>query len=183
LEAVATKLNKSGTPYCQGTLIALRGKGIKGIGDLKGKRFRYGPKGCFNKHLAALGAFKTAGLKPGELGGVSYGSGCGGIAQTILDGHADAGVICDYSWDGWVAKKDAKVGKFAVIARGPKLRDTVVAATGQTDASTQELFVRGLLALKGNATILKPPLKARGFARSTDGDYDSLRVLIKGLGK
>ena len=182
LEAIATKLNKSGTPYCQGTLIAVKGKGINRIGDLKGKRFRYGPKGSFNKYLAALCAFKQAGLKPGDLSGVSYGTGCGGIAQTILDGQADAGVICDYSWDGWVAKKDAKVGKLAVIARGPKLRDTVVAATGKTDAATREQFVRGLLALNGNATILQPPLKARGFARSTDGDYDSLRAVIKELG-
>jgi ABC-type phosphate/phosphonate transport system substrate-binding protein len=182
LDAVATKLNKSGTPYCQGTLIAPKDKGAKTIGDLKGKRFRYGPKGSFNKYLAALVAFKQAGLKPGDLSGVSYGTGCGGIAQTILDGQADAGVICDYSWDGWVAKKDAKVGRLAVIARGPKLRDTVVAATGKTDAATREQFVRGLLALKGNPTILQPPLKARGFARSTDGDYDSLRAVIKELG-
>ncbi|MDP6542540.1 MAG: PhnD/SsuA/transferrin family substrate-binding protein [Phycisphaerae bacterium] len=182
LEAVATKLNKSGTPYCQGTLIASKGKGVKGIGDLKGKRFRYGPKGSFNKNLAALAAFKQAGLKPGDLAGVSYGSGCGGIAQTVLDGQADAGVICDYSWDGWVAKKDAKIGKLAVIARGPKLRDTVVAAAGGTDAATREQFVGALLALKNNPTILKPPLKARGFARSTDGDYDSLRAVIESLG-
>jgi phosphonate transport system substrate-binding protein len=182
LEAVATKLNKSGTPYCQGTLIAPKGKGVQGIGDLKGKRFRYGPEGSFNKNLAALAAFKQAGLKPGDLAAVSYGGGCGGIAQTILDGQADAGVICDYSWDGWVAKKDAKVGELTVIARGPKLRDTVVAATGDTDAATREQFVRGLLALNDNPTILQPPLKARGFVRSTDGDYDSLRTVIKSLG-
>jgi ABC-type phosphate/phosphonate transport system substrate-binding protein len=183
LEAIATKLNKSGTPYCQGTLIAPKSNGVKGIGDLKGKRFRYGPKGSFNKNLAALAAFKQAGLKPGELSAVSYGTGCGGIAQTVLDGQADAGVICDYSWDGWVAKKDDKANKLTVIARGPKLRDTVVAATGATDAATQKQFVDALLALNGNATILLPPLKARGFARSTDSDYDSLRVVIKGLGK
>ena len=182
IEAVATKLNKSGTPYCQGTLIAPKDKGVKGIADLKGKRFRYGPKGGFNKYLAALAAFKQAGLEPCDLSEASYGGGCGGIAQTILDGQADAGVICDYSWDGWVAKKDAKIDKLAIIARGPKLRDTVVAATGSTDAATREQFVGALLALKGNPTILQPPLKARGFARSTDGDYDSLRAVIKSLG-
>ncbi len=182
-EAVATKLNKSGTPYCQGTLIAPKTGGVKDIGELKGKRFRYGPKGSFNKYLAARHAFKQAGFEPGELADTSYGTGCGGIAQTILDGQADAGVICDYSWDGWVAKKDAKVDKLTVIARGPKLRDTVVAATCRCDAAEREQFVEALLALNGNPTILAPPLKARGFARSTDGDYDSLREVIKGLGK
>jgi len=182
-EAVATKLNKSGTPYCQGTLIAPKAGGVKGIGDLKGKRFRYGPEGSFNKYLAARAAFKQGGFEPVELSGASYGTGCSGIAQTILDGHADAGVICDYSWDGWVAKNDAKIDKLTIIGRGPKLRDTVVAASGDVDAAAREQFVRALLALNGNPTILQPPLKAKGFARSTDGDYDSLREVIKGLGK
>jgi len=109
------------------------------------------------------------------------GGNCGGIAQTILDGRADAGVICDYSWDGWSAKNDARVGKLAIIARGPKLRDTVVAASGGVDAVGRERFVRGLLALKGNPVILQPPLKARGFVRSTDGDYDPLRAVIRSL--
>jgi phosphonate transport system substrate-binding protein len=183
LEAVATKLNKSGTPYCQGTLIAPKSGGVKTIGDLKGKRFRYGPKGSFNKYLAARHAFKHAGLAPGDLSEASFGTGCGGIAQTVLDGQADAGVVCDYSWDGWVAKKDAKADKLVVIARGPKLRDTVVAATVRSDSAARERFVGALLALNGNPTILQPPLKAKGFARSNDGDYDSLREVIKGLGK
>ncbi len=183
LEAVATKLNKSGTPYCQGTLIAPKAGGVSKIGDLTGKRFRYGPKGSFNKYLAARHAFKQAGFEPGQLADTSCGTGCGGIAQTILDGHADAGVICDYSWDGWVAKKDAKADKLTIIARGPKLRDTVVAASDSTTPARREQFVGALLALNGNPTILAPPLKAKGFARSTDGDYDSLREVIKGLGK
>ncbi len=178
--AIATKRNKGGTPYCQGILVAAKGNGITRVEDLKGKRFRFGPKGSFNKYHAALCALAEAGLDPkNDLAEVSYGSGCGGIAETIGQGQADAGVVCDYSWDGWVAKNSPEIAKLVVIGRGPKLRDTAVAAARNVDPAIREDFLEALLTLDGNPALLAPPLKAKGFAPATDRDYDPLRKILE----
>lgn len=182
--AIATKCNKGGTPYCQGTLIAEKGKGITCLADLKGKRFRYGPNGSFNKYYAALIAFKKAGLDPAaEFKRVSYGTGCGGIAKTILDGEADAGVVCDYSWDGWAAAGSFEAEKLSIIGRGPKLRDSGVAAASHVSVADCDQLVQALLATSGDPMVLAPPLKAKGFVRSTDRDYDALRQILTDLGQ
>lgn len=179
--AVASKLNKGGTPYCQGTLIAPKGGSVAKLSDLKGKRFRFGPKGSFNKYHAALHAMAAAGVTSKDLKEVSCGTGCSGIAETVLAGQADAGVICDYSWDSWMASSSPKVDKLVIIGRGPKLREKVVAAAARTDRATREQLLKALLAMKGDPVLLAPPLKARGFVRSADSDYDLLRQVLKDL--
>lgn len=181
VQAVATKLNKGGTPYCQGTIVAAKDKGIESIKDLKGKSICYGPKGSFNKYLAALAAFKENDLKESDLD-AKFGSSCGNIASHILEGKTDAGVICDYSWDGWEAK-DAKeyTEKLVVVGKGPKLRDKAVAASPKSDKKTIAALVKGLVALNGAEELIQPPLKAKGFAESTDADYDALREILKSL--
>lgn len=180
-EVVATKLNKGGTPYCQGTIVAAKNKGIETVADLKGKKICYGPKGSFNKYLAALAAFKEAGLKESDMTS-EFGSGCGNIADHIVNGKTDAGVICDYSWDGWNAKdKNPYAEKLQVVGKGPKLRDLAVAASPKTDKAVVTKIVAALLELKDAPEILAAPLKAKGFAKSSDADYNALREIVKTL--
>jgi ABC-type phosphate/phosphonate transport system substrate-binding protein len=182
LEAIATKRNKGGTAYCQGTLIAAKGSNIAKVSDLKGKRMRFGPEGCFNKYYAGLHAMAQDGLDVEDLSEVSYGTGCTGIAQAVLAEQADAGVICDYSWDGWAAEDSPLVEKLVIIGRGPKLMEKVIAAAAGTDAPTRERLVRALLAMKeADPVLMQPPLKACGFVSSEDKDYDSLRQVLKDL--
>jgi len=183
-KAVATKLNKGGTPYCQGTVLAAKNGKIKSVTDLKGKTFRFGPDGSFNKYYAVLMLFSDNSLNwDKDLKSVSYGTGCGGIAGTILKGEADAGVVCDYSWNGWKAKNSEEVKKLAVIGLAPRLRDKAIAASRGVDKATTEQFVKALVSLKDNPVILQPPLKARGFSPSTDKDYDSLRTVLSKVDK
>lgn len=181
INAIATKKNKGGTAYCQGTIIAGKDKGINTIVDLKGKSICYGPKGSFNKYYAALSAYKSNGFKEEDVK-AEFGSSCGNIAGHIIDGKTDAGVICDYSWDAWV-KKDNKeyTGKLIVVGKGPKLRDDAIAASPKVDTKKHEILVSALIALEGNEEIVKPPLKAKGFEKSTDKDYDELRNLLNNL--
>lgn len=186
VEAIATKLNKGGTPFCQGTIISAKNGNINKLIDLKGKPFCFGPDGSFNKYYAALTAFKTEGLTIKDVDPL-YGKSCSNIAGHILEGKSVAGVICDYSWNGWEKKlkEDPKTeqpsSKLKVIGVGPKLRDKAIAASKTTAAELRKKFVAALLTLKGKPEILKPPLKAKGFAASTDKDYDSLRKIIKEL--
>lgn len=179
--AIATKLNKGGTPYCQGTIIAGKGKGIEKVADLKGKKICYGPKGSFNKYYAALSTYKTNGIKSEDVN-AEFSNSCGNIAGHILEGKTDAGVICDYSWDGWVSKEKTEyTSKLVVVGKGPKLRDKAIAAAPKVDPKKSEKLVNALIALKDNPEIIKAPLKAKGFAKSTDKDYDELRNLLKSL--
>lgn len=186
VEAVATKLNKGGTPFCQGTIIAAKDGGINKLTDIKGKTFCFGPDGSFNKYYAALTAFRTEGVTIKDLD-AQYGNSCGNIAGHILEGKSVAGVICDYSWDGWEKKlksdpaTEQPSAKLKIIGKGPKLRDKAIAISKKVDAKTRENFVNALIALKGKPEILNPPLKAKGFAKSTDKDYDGLRKIIKEL--
>ena len=182
MEAVATKCNKGGTPYCQGTVVTPKAKGVKGLAGLKGKTVHFGPEGSFNKNLAALEAFQKHGVDAKkDLKGCSYGGGCGGIADTVLAGKADAGVVCDYSWDGWTKSGNERAKKLRVIGKGPKLRDMAVAASAKTPTDLRNAMVECLTSLSGEAKILTPPLKATGFQASKDSDYDSLRQVIKSV--
>ncbi len=155
VQAVATKLNKGGTPYCQGTIIAKKDGEINTLTDLKGKPFCFGPDGSFNKYYTALSAFKTQNLSIKDVK-AEYGKSCGNIAGHILEDKSVAGVICDYSWDGWEKKlkddpkTDQPSTKLKIIGKGPKLRDKAIAATKKVDAKTREKFVNALIALKGN---------------------------------
>lgn len=180
-EAIATKLNKGGTPYCQGTIVAAKDKGIASIKDLKGKSICYGPKGSFNKYLAALAAYKKHGIKKEEIAS-QFGTGCGNIAGHILEGKSDAGVICDYSWDGWVAKsKSEYTDKLVVVGKGPKLRDLAIASSPKAQKNIIKTILTALVALKDKPELLKAPLKAKGFTPSSDADYDALREIVKNL--
>lgn len=181
VNAIATKLNKGGTAFCQGTIVAGKNSGIKTISDLKGKKVCYGPKGSFNKYYAALSAYKSNGIKEEDVE-AEFGSSCGNIAGHILDGKTDAGVICDYSWDGWISKeKKEYTEKLVIVGKGPKLRDNAIAASPKVDHKKSEKLVTALLSLKGNEDLAKPPLKAKGFEKSTDKDYDALRNLLQNL--
>ena len=158
-------------------------KNIKKLADLKGKRFRFGPEKSFNKYYSALVALKEQGLQLSDLKEATFGTGCSGIARTVLADGADAGVVCDYSWDAWVAKqsKDPNLTELVILAKGPKLRDLAVATAPKTPAKLQERLVKVLLELKGEKILLQPPLKARGFSCSSDSDYDRLRQVMAEL--
>ncbi|MDF1555296.1 MAG: phosphate/phosphite/phosphonate ABC transporter substrate-binding protein [Deferrisomatales bacterium] len=183
-EAIASKLNKGGTPYCQGTIVTRRDSGIESIADLKGKRFQFGPLGTFNKYWAALAALMGSGLdaqRDVEVSG--YGEGCDGIADCVLRGESDAGVICDYSWDGWTDRAEGQryVEELKVLGAGPRLRDDAVAVAPHLGPDQRHRLVNALLSLDGEDALLAPPLKAKGFAVGSDTDYDELRSLMQRL--
>lgn len=184
--AIASKLNKGNSPYCQGTIVTSRDSEIKSIADLKGETFCYGPKGSFNKYYAALSAFKENKLGKDDVK-AEYGTSCSNIAGYILDGKTKAGVVCDYSWDGWVKEQQVQSSteslssKLKIIGKGPRLRDDAISASEKVKKSIRKKFVSALLKLKGNPEILKAPLKAKGFAESTDDDYDLLRTVLTSL--
>lgn len=184
VEAIATTLNKGGTPYCQATIITVKGNGITNISDIKGKKFRFGPEGSFNKYYAVLSLFKENNIDyKNDLSAVAYGTGCDGIAQSLITGTEDAGVVCDYSWNGWVDKqsKNPDPDKLQVIGKGPRLREQAFATSKNIDPTIREKFIQALLSLKENQVLLQPPLKARGFVKSVDHDYDDLRQILKEL--
>jgi phosphonate transport system substrate-binding protein len=186
IEAIATKKNKGNTPFCQGTLIAPTTSDIRSIADLKGKSFCFGAKGSFNKYYAALAAFKEQGFDhEKELTGVVFGSDCDGIGECIMKGEANAGVVCDYSWDGWAANPKGNLDpkKFVIIGRGPKLREEVVAVPAFVKQEVRKQILDVLIALDGNPAILKAPVKATGFVASTDKDYDDLRAVLSAVTK
>jgi len=68
-----------------------------------------------------------------------------------------------------------------MIGQGPKLRDMAVACSSCVKPELKKEFVDVLVELGGNSVILLPPLKAKGFASSTDKDYDLLRSVLKSV--
>jgi phosphonate transport system substrate-binding protein len=184
-DALIRALTREGETSQCGLIIARKGSGINSVEDLRGKTVMFGPKLSATKWVAAKEVFKENGINiDKDLRAYHNGGCCEDIAFNVYLKAVDAGVVCDHFFEEHSEKRnelgiDAK--QILVIGRTKSVPTRVFAARKEVDDSVVTRVNQAFLSLdKKNpehAKILYPA-ELGGFQRSTDEDYDRMRILI-----
>jgi len=108
-------------------ILARRGAGVAGLGDLRGGVVAVGAADSPQATLIPLNLLARSGLRPGEDFGVrrhdvlvgKHGDHVGGelaALEDLMAGKADAACVLDLNWERWRADGTADPGRVAVVA-------------------------------------------------------------------
>jgi len=183
---LAVQVNDMGKTRRQGLIVVPSDSPIKQLGELAKKRFAFGPYGSAYMFYNALQTLQAGNIRAEDLTALSYGADSKAVADKLLLGWADAGVVTDLWWqttqdrtlDGALLKD-----RLRIIARTEALPEMIWVAT-ENLTEQQRLRVQLLLLdqLKGKKTILQP-LRARRYVMPDKEDFHAVEKLIQQVGK
>ena len=163
---LAMKVNMLGKTEVQGLIVTSAKSKIKILSELSGKRFAFGPYGSTHMFYNALQTLQAAGISADNLGDLSYAPDSNTVANRLILGWSDVGVVTDVWWHTTAAKAlDGKLLKdhLRIIARTELLPEAIWASTESLDqAKRGKIQVFLLEQLQGQGSILQP-LSAEKF--------------------
>jgi len=162
-----------GSPTFRLMVVVKAGSGIKNVRNLVGKKFAFGDE----KAIVQRAVVTQSGIKLTEFGAYAFLNHYDSIAQAVLDGSFDAGILKDSIADEYASKG------LRVIHTSPPIPSYVFAVTASMPPAKAALLQKAFLALKVDNPEHKAILNAldigyNGFAPATDQVYDDLRRLI-----
>ena len=179
IRAFAAK-TKAGSPTYTSVVIAHAGTDIATVADLAGRSVGYGdpastsshliPKGVLAEHGVAEGGYEESFLGKHDV-----------VARTVAAGSVDAGGLSRPIFDGLVADGKIAADQVRVLAESAPIPQYPWAMQMDLASDLRDKIVEAFMDLDDPAIL--GPLKAEGFARIDDGDYDSIRNAAKVLGK
>ena len=178
-------LTRAGTTSQSGVIITSKDSLIKEVKDLRGKTVMFGPRVSAAKWVAAKILFEENGIDINkDLKGYSNGGCCEDIAFNVYLKAVDAGVVCDHFLEGH-SEKQKEIGidamKLIVVSRTRLVPTKLFAARRGLSKITVTKINDALLGLDKNspehAKILYRA-ELGGFQKSSDGDYNGIRMII-----
>lgn len=186
VEVVLTTVRNKSTKYWS-FIVARADSGIKGLSDLKGKRFAYGDPvstsgAIYPKHL-----IRASGHDPeGFFSNVIYAGAHDKVVLAVYNKQVDAGAI----YGGVVSDAREKVvetipdvmGKTRVIARSLEIPNDTVSIRKGLPPDLVEKMTEGLLKVassdEGRIAVMSL-YGIDGFVKAKDSDYDSVREVAE----
>lgn len=172
----AAKL-ENGSPTYHSVVIAGRATGIRALPEIRGKTVAYGDPASTSSHLIPKQMLQEAGLK----GGVDYREHFAGahdaVAMAVQNGHAQAGGLSKPIFESLLERKMISPDRVGVIATSKPYPNYPWAIRTSLDQGLREKIVQAFLELKEPAVLR--PIKAEGFGRITDQDYDVIRDMVR----
>lgn len=163
---LAMKVNRLGKTQVQGLIVTSAKSKIKILSELSSKRFAFGPYGSTHMFYNALQTLQAAGISVDDLGDLSYAPNCNTVANKLILGWSDVGVVTDVWWQSNTTKAlDGKLLKdhLRIIARTELLPEMIWASTDSLDqAGRRKIQIFLIEQLQGQRSILQP-LSAEKF--------------------
>jgi len=183
---LAIRVNRLDSTEVQGLIVVPVDSQIKQADQLYNKRFAFGPYGSAYMFYNALDALQTAKITVDRLKQVSYWPNCNAVANRLIGGWADAGVVTDVWWQTSDARSlGGKLLKdhLRIIGRTKPLPEWIWAATEGTAAADVNRIQRFLLEDIKNRETIRQHLKADGFIKLKPENLDTekLSKLIDGI--
>jgi phosphonate transport system substrate-binding protein len=170
---------KEGKPTYNAVVIANAAARIAALGDIRGKTMVFGDVASTSSHLIPKSMLLKAGLTASKDYTEQFVGAHDAVALTVQAGRAQAGGLSRPIFESLVEKKTIDPAKVKVIAVSDAYPNYPWTMATSLPPALKTKIRDAFLSLK-DAEVLKP-LKAEGFAPITDGDYDVIRRLGKGL--
>lgn len=173
----AAKLENGSASY-HAVVIAGKHAGIRSLADVRGKAMAYGDPASTSSHLIPKQMLlQEAGLKAGTDYAEHFAGAHDAVAMAVQNGHAQAGGLSKPIFESLVERKMIHLDRVGVIATSKPYPNYPWAMRAALDPGLRERIVRALLDLRDPAVLR--PIKAEGFGRIADGDYNVIRDMVK----
>jgi methyl-accepting chemotaxis protein len=172
------KALRNGIPFTHAVVVAKAGGGIRGLADLRGKRFAFGDRMSTSSYLIPRAMLAEAGIGLEDLESYAFLGHHDDVAKAVLAGEYDAGGLREST-----AAAAAGEG-LAVIKTSIEIPEFNICASRQTDSRAAELVKKALLALDRKDSTQARVLALidpdyTGFVAAKDGDYDGIRSVME----
>jgi phosphonate transport system substrate-binding protein len=172
----AAKL-ENGSPTYHSVVIAGRTTAIRALADIRGKTVAYGDPASTSSHLIPKQMLQEAGLRTGVDYREHFAGAHDAVAMAVQNGHAQAGGLSQPIFESLGERKMVSLDRVEVVATSKPYPNYPWALRTSLNPALQEKIVQGFLALKDPAVLR--PIKAEGFGRITDQDYDVIRDMVR----
>lgn len=169
-------LNSAGKAEYQAAIVVKNGSLIKGISDLRGKKFAFGNKLSTQGHLIPLIILSENGIKIGDLGKYGYTGSHRNCAQAVLKGEYDAGGMQDV-----LAKEYANEGLLRILHMSRFYPSSGVGANRNVPKDMVERIKRAFVDFQPKGRDARglyhwdKTEMVNGFVEAKDEDYSELR--------
>lgn len=154
-------------------LVARKDSLINSISDIKGKSFAYGDEKSLCGSLIVHKWMKENNIVyQGDLRSVQYFSNYDAVLQAIASGDFDVGGVKESVF------RKANLSDFKIIAVSDPVPDFVLVSTFDFDKGLSEEIIKTIEEMDLDI-LTKIDFDYIGWQRVADGDYDSLRKLVK----
>ncbi|MBA3014068.1 MAG: phosphate/phosphite/phosphonate ABC transporter substrate-binding protein [Proteobacteria bacterium] len=186
-EMLLKALTPEGETRHRGVIIVRNDSPMQQLEDLKGKYIIFGAQNDMAKSLSAQHLLASKGISlERDLSGYKHNGSCESIALNVFLKSADAGAICDYSFNHInkpkeVSESDIPSGQLRILAQTEELPTWVFAARSGGDIGLVSRVNEALTALtpksEGHEEILESA-EVGGFVKARDSDYDEVRKIL-----
>lgn len=169
----------NGQAQLHGAVVVRRDSPLKGLADLKGKRFAFGDPQSTTSHVVPRYMLEQAGVPLDALGDHAFLGAHENVALAVLAGDFDAGAV-----------KQETLEKFAprglrALAMTPGVADYLFVTRSDLPPADVERLRRALLRLKdrpGGKAILEGLHRGMtALIAAEDADYDTLRPMVRAI--
>jgi len=174
------KALRNGLPYTHAAIVAMTGRGITRLEDIRGARFAFGARMSTSSYLMPLAMLAEAGLGLDELKEYGFFGQHGDVAKAVIAGEYDAGCLRESTARTFEGRG------LMVIKTSIEIPEFNICVSKQVDKQTGEAIKKALIALdrknKEHALVLSTiDREYTGFAAAADGDYDGIRMVMEKL--
>ncbi len=192
---VLLKCERGGQPYYWSVILVRKDSGLRGLDDLKNKRFAFTHLGSTSGYVIPMSALLQTGIEPKDyFSEVLYAGGHGAVIRMILDGEVDAGATFADDPRGregsWTAEEFLSVEEsrqLKPIFFSEKIPgDTFTATRAVLDASPRLVrkIKEALMAMgesKAGHTILKDLYNIDSLLEAVSEDYEPVRSAFRSV--
>ncbi len=174
------KALRNDVPYTHAAIVAMTGRGITRLEDVRGARFAFGDRMSTSSYLIPCAMLADAGIGLDELREYGFLGHHDDVAKAVIAGEYDAGGLREPT-----ARTFEGQG-LIVIQTSIEIPEFNICVSKQVDKQTGESIKKALIALdrknKEHALVLSTiDREYTGFAAAADGDYDGIRKVMEKL--
>lgn len=174
------RIEVDGKPVLGGVIIARTGTSLRGLDDLKGRRFAFGDRDSTMSSLVPQYMLQEASVPLAALAAYEYLGGHKNVALGVVSGDYDAGAVKQEVFDELAPRG------LRVLAAMPTVSEHLFVTRSDLPAPQVEKLRQGLLNIKTDPdgkTIMQSINKGMtNMVPVNDADYQSLRAMMRALG-
>jgi len=186
VEPLARPVNLDGTSTYHGYLFVRKDSGIRGVSDMKGKRFAFVERATTAGYLFPLAYFKEHGVPdPHAYLGEAFFSGSHDAAiMAVLNKEADVGAAKNTIYDQLSSENPRIANELIILATSGMVPQNCLAVRRNLDPELKHALQQALLDMDKDpaGTEALRRFGARDFIETQDDNYEYLYKLSKQVG-
>ena len=175
------KALRNGVPYTHATIVAMKGRGIMRLEDVRGMRFAFGDRMSTSSYLIPRAMLGEAGIGLDDLKEYGFLGHHDDVAKAVIAGEYDAGGLREPTARAFEGQG------LIVLKTSIEIPEFNICASKKMDSRTGELIKSAFIALDRKDTVQARLLAMidpdyTGFAAALDSDYDGIRKVVESIG-